>query len=165
MRSLRPLCGFTYLGLLIAVAIIALAATATVQIGAVAQRRDAELELLHLAHQFAGALRSYLINTPAGRPALPKELEDLLKDPRSTDLRRHLRRIPVDPLTGEAKWGLVRTPDGFIAGVHSLSEGRPIKVANFEREFSVFEGKEKYSEWVFAVTPFSAKKEDAGKKK
>ncbi len=157
--------GFTYLGLLIAVAIIALAATATVQLGAVAQRRDAELELLHLGRQFTDALRSYLNNTPAERPMQPKELEDLLKDPRTTDLRRHLRRIPVDPLTGEAKWGLVRTQDGFIAGVHSLGEGRPIKIANFAGEFAVFEGKEKYSDWVFAATPVSAKKEDVGGKR
>ncbi len=156
--------GFTYIGLLILVTVIAIAATATVQIGAVAQRRDAELELLHIGRQFADGLRNYLINTPAGRPALPKELEDLLKDPRATDLRRYLRRIPVDPMTGEAKWGLVRTSDGLIAGVHSLAEGTPIKTANFEREFAVFEGAGKYSEWVFAVTPSMGKKEEIGKK-
>jgi hypothetical protein len=64
-----------------------------------------------------------------------------------------MRAIPVDPLTGESKWGLVRSPEGWIIGVHSLSEARPIKVSNFEPEFASFEGKEKVSEWVFSALP------------
>jgi type II secretory pathway pseudopilin PulG len=144
--------GFTYISLLIMVAIIAVAATATVQLGSVVQRRDAERELLHIGQQFQLALFTYASRTPGGMPRLPKELTDLLRDPRQPGITlRHLRRVPADPITGKAEWGLVRTPDGFITGVHSLSEARPIKVAGFEPGLAQLEGAERYKEWVFGL--------------
>lgn len=82
-------------------------------------------------------------------PRLPKELIDLTKDPRQPVLRRHLRHVPIDPITGKAEWGIVRTPDGLVEAIHSLSEARPVKIANFEPDFASFEGSQKYSEWEF----------------
>ena len=145
--------GFTYIGLLILVAIIAVAATATIQLGAVVQRRDAELQLLYVGNQLRLALASYRDSSPVGAPPFPKELEELLKDPRYPAPRRHLRSVPVDPMTGTTKWGLMRSPEGWIIGVYSLSNAAPIKVANFEAEFASFEGKAKVSEWVFSALP------------
>ena len=150
--SLRAVeAGFTYIGLLILLAIISIGATATVQLGAVTQRRSAEEELLHIGRQFRSALASYQNSTPGGMPRLPKELIDLTKDPRQPLLRRHLRHIPIDPITGKAEWGAIRTPDGFIIAVHSLSDARPIKISNFEADFASFEGGEKYSAWEFGL--------------
>ena len=37
-----------------------------------------------------------------------------------------------------------------MAGVHSLSDAEPIKMGNFDVEDKLFEGKTKYSDWVFA---------------
>lgn len=145
--------GFTYIGLLILIAILSVAATATIQLGAVVQRRDAEQQLLYVGDQFRLALRSYRDSSPVGAPPFPKELEQLLKDPRFPSTRRHLRAIPIDPLTGNTNWGLIRSPEGWIIGVHSLSDARPIKVGNFDPEFASFEGKEKVSEWVFGAVP------------
>jgi type II secretory pathway pseudopilin PulG len=154
MANRSPTCsGFTYVGLLILVAILAVVATATIQLGAVAQRRDAERELLYSGSQFQLALRSYRDASPVGTPPFPTELAQLLSDPRFPSLRRHLRAIPVDPMTGNPKWGIVRSPEGGIIGVHSLSDARPIKVGNFEPEFASFTGKEKVSEWLFCVSP------------
>jgi len=153
VAALRCLRGFTYIGLLILIAILSVAATATIQLGSIVQRRDAEQQLLYVGDQFRLALRSYRDSSPVGAPPFPKELEQLLKDPRFPATRRHLRAIPVDPLTGESVWGLVRSPEGWIIGVHSLSQARPIKVSNFEPEFASFEGKEKVSEWVFSALP------------
>jgi type II secretory pathway pseudopilin PulG len=158
MANRSPICkqspqtaaaGFTYIGLLILLAIISIGATATVQLGAITQRRSAEDELLHIGRTFRAALASYQNSTPGGMPRLPKEMTDLTKDPRQPVLRRHLRHIPVDPITGKAEWGVVRTPDGFVEAIHSLSEARPIKIANFEPDFAAFEGSQKYSEWEF----------------
>ena len=153
--SLRAVAaGFTYIGLLILLAIISIGATATVQLGAVTQRRSAEEELLHIGRQFRAALASYQNSTPGGMPRLPKELIDLTKDPRQPVLRRHLRHIPIDPITGKAEWGVVRTPDGFVEAIHSPSKARPLKIANFEPDFAAFEGSQKYSEWEFGrVSP------------
>ena len=145
--------GFTYVGLLILVAILAVAATATIQLGAVAARRDAERELLYVGTQLQQALRSYRAASPIGTPLFPTELDQLLRDPRLPSLRRHLRSIPVDPMTGSTAWGLARSPEGWIIGVHSLSDARPIKAGNFDAEFASFAGKERVSEWLFGMSP------------
>jgi len=145
--------GYTYIGLLILIAIIAVAATATIQLGSIVQRRDAELQLLYVGNQFQIALKSYRDGSPTGTPPFPKELTQLLKDPRYPTVRRHLRNVPVDPLTGNNKWGLIRSPEGWIIGVHSLSEARPIKIGNFDPEFASFEGKTKVNEWIFSALP------------
>ena len=74
--------GFTYIGLLIALVIIGLASTATLQLGSVLQRRNAEAELLEIGADFQQALEHYARATPLGQPTAPKSLQDLLKDPR-----------------------------------------------------------------------------------
>ena len=143
-------CGFTYLGLLVLVAILALVSVAALKLGAVSQRRLNEQALLETGAAFAAALRSYARATPRGQADAPTTLQDLLKDPRFPGTVRHLRKIFIDPLTGNDEWGLVRDPDGDgIVGVYSLFKGRPIKLANFDDRFADFEGKLDYSEWRF----------------
>jgi len=147
----RPLdAGFTYLGLLIMIAIIGIAAAATLQVGSVLQRRAAEQELLEIGSEFQIAFQSYANATPVGTPASPASLQDLLKDPRYPNPRRHLRKIYVDPISGKEQWGTVPALDGRgIIGVFSLAEGTPIKIGNFVAPFQSFEGKTTYRDWVF----------------
>jgi hypothetical protein len=116
------------------------------------QQRANEEELLFIGRQFAAAFRSYYESSPAGNRQFPARLEDLLKDPRYPGVRRHLRRIYPDPMTGRP-WVLVAAPEGGIMGVHSVSEGAPLKVANFESEFAGLEAKKRYSDWVFGFVP------------
>lgn len=40
-----------------------------------------------------------------------------------------------------------------IRGVKTKSDEEPLKKANFQDEFKSFEGKKKYSEWVFEYMP------------
>jgi type II secretory pathway pseudopilin PulG len=148
--------GFTYVGLLILMAIVGIAATASVQLGAVAQRRGAEQELLFLGAQFRAAFTSYANASPPNQPRFPRTLEQLLRDPRVPGLRRHLRRVPVDPLTGKDEWGIVRSADGYIVGIHSLSEAAPIKRGNFGAEFAEFAQASSYQGWVFKAAPQTA---------
>lgn len=145
--------GFTYLGLLITLAIIAIASTATIQLGSVVQRRVAEEELLAIGMEFRAALISYANATPPGQPRSPKALQDLLKDPRYPNIRRHLRRLYADPITGKEEWGIVSALDGSggIAGVHSLSERKPVKVGNFGSAFLGFEDAVSYQDWKFVA--------------
>lgn len=160
--------GFTYLGLLIMIAIIAIAATATLRIGAVVQRRSAEQQLLSIGAEFRYALISYASATPAGQLNAPTTLEDLLKDPRYPNVRRHLRKLYVDPITGSTDWGIVHGLDGkSIVGIYSRSDAAPIKISGFEQAFLSFEGKTHYSDWIFAnglfngsnvVTPAAAQR-------
>ena len=137
--------GFTYVGLMIFVAIIALASVATLSAGSAMQRRMNEDELLFVGTQFAAAFRSYYEATPAGQRNYPAKLEELLRDPRYPGIRRHLRRIYGDPVTGKAEWGLV-TAAGGVIGVHSLSREAPLKVAQFDAELVALADKKSYAD-------------------
>jgi type II secretory pathway pseudopilin PulG len=149
--------GFTYLGLIILVAILGLVGAAGLKMGALLQRQAAEQELLDIGAQFSDALYSYAAATPPGQPQQPPSLAALLRDPRAPQVRRHLRKLFVDPLTGRAEWGLLYQPgSNGIIGVHSLSKAAPLKVGNFEARFAGFEGKSHMSEWQFMMTAQSA---------
>jgi len=143
--------GFTYLGLIIFVTIIGLVGAATLKIGALLQRAAAEEELLDIGAAFSAALDSYAAATPQGASPYPPSLKELLKDPRVPGVRRHLRKIFVDPLTGKAEWGLVYLGDGTtgVVAVHSLSTAKPLKVANFDSRFAGLDNADTISAWRF----------------
>jgi len=149
-ERLRAAGGFTYVGLIILVAMIGLVAATTVRVGVTLQRAQAERDLLHIGEQFSNALKSYADATPAGQPRQPATLKELLKDPRFPGIRRHLRKIFVDPMTGKAEWGILYLADNKgVLGIYSLSAAKPIKISNFPARFQAFNGKQKISEWVF----------------
>ncbi len=76
----------------------------------------------------------------------------MLKDPRYPNTRRHLRKIFVDPVTGKAEWGIIYLGDKVgVLGVYSLSDARPLKIANFDIRFLNMEDREKISDWKFLV--------------
>lgn len=152
-ERLRNCTGFTYVGLLIFIALIALSSAASVSVGTLVQRRNAEQELLFIGNQFRNAFQSYYAATPLGQKQYPNTLEELVKDPRFPQPVRHLRKIYADPVTGKADWAVIQAPIGGIMGVASRSEAQPIKIGNFEQVDKVFEGKNKYSEWVFFYAP------------
>jgi type II secretory pathway pseudopilin PulG len=145
--------GFTYLGLIILVTIIGLVGAATIKVDALLRRAAAEEELLETGAAFSEALRSYASVTPRGQPTQPPTLNDLLKDRRFPEVRRHLRKVFVDPMTGKAQWGIVYAGDhtGVLA-VYSLSDARPLKIANFDARFQGFENKDHISDWKFTAS-------------
>lgn len=151
MRARARRNGFTYLGLLIIVAIVSLSAAASVQLGAVVQRRQAEDQLLFVGLQYKRAIRAYFESAPPGTIATPPaRLEDLLKDPRYPQPHRYLRKLYEDPLTGKADWVLIRSMDGQgILGIHSRSKEQPIRIDNFPEEFFFFKDKKRYADWLF----------------
>lgn len=149
--------GFTYLGLLILLAIIAIVSTVALQVGVVIHRRAAEETLLDVGREFSRALESYRRATPTGQPDEPATLQDLLKDPRFPGTVRHLRKLYDDPVSGQQGWGIQRSEDTErISGVFSLSEAKPIKIANFDLRHLEFAGKTSYQQWVFTSQQASA---------
>ena len=142
--------GFTYVWLLLAVAILAAGLAAGAEIAATAMRRDKEAELLFVGDPFARAIALSRASSP-GSPQSPQKLEDLLADKRFPNTRRHLRRVYPDPLTGSADWGLVRGPGGGIVGVYSRSTARPLKTANFPKGYESFADAASYSAWRFVA--------------
>lgn len=145
--------GFTYVGLVIFVAILGLVGAATLKVDSLLRRAAAEQELLEIGAEYSEALRSYAAATPRGYPTAPPTLQELLKDPRFPGTRRHLRRIYVDPVTGRQEWGIVYQGDKVgVLAVYSLSQAQPLKVANFDARFQNFENKEHLSEWKFTAS-------------
>lgn len=153
--------GFAYVLLLLGIAILSVGAAAALQLGAQAGRRDAERALLAVGAEFERALYSYAgvalpvgaVNAQTGALVArgPRTLDELLKDPRVPGVRRHLRQIYADPMTGQAQWGTVLDPAGFIIGVYSLAGGQPVKQYGFEARHAHFEAAPSYAKWVFGL--------------
>jgi type II secretory pathway pseudopilin PulG len=144
--------GFTYLLILFVVAIMGVGLALVGEVWHTAAMRDKEAELLYVGNQYRKAIERYYLAGPA---RYPRTLEDLLKDDRKPVTERYLRKLYPDPITGK-DWVLVPAPDGGIAGVHSASDDKPLKTANFGLRDAGFERAGKYSDWAFVFTPPSA---------
>lgn len=126
-RCHRRCAGFTYLAVLFLLALAGITATATGIVWRIEHQREQEVELRFAGVEFARAIESYRAVAPNAAQPWPRSLDDLLRDPRTPGVRRHLRKIYRDPVHRSAEWGLIRTQDGGIVGVHSLSLRRPIR--------------------------------------
>lgn len=144
--------GFTYLGMIILVTVLGLVGAATMKIDSLLRRAAMEEELLFVGAAFSDALTSYAAATPQGQPTQPPTMQDLLRDSRSPAIRRHLRKVFVDPMTGTTDWGIVWLADqkGILA-VYSKSTVQPLKIANFDPRLVGFEGRTHVSDWRFVA--------------
>lgn len=99
--------GALLVGLLVLLAVLALAGQ-QVSLWLVTQmKRQAETDLEFQGRQFVKAIESYYRSPTGTRLELPPRLESLLEDHRRLVLMRHLRRFPVDPMTGRSAWGVI----------------------------------------------------------
>jgi len=144
--------GFSYISLLMFIAALGAGLAATAVSWQTARQREQEAELLFVGGAFREAIALYYNRSPGENREFPKQLRDLIKDPRSPDVRRYLRRIYRDPMTGDAKWGTISARDGGIMGVYSLSPGKPIKRNGFGGAHD-FNAAGTYSEWKFVYMP------------
>lgn len=154
-RGCRPVPsqeGFTYIGVLLAVALVGAQLAVAGLVWSFAQDGQKERELLFVGDQFRTAIGRYYLNPQGPEKEFPRRLDDLVRDPRYPGAVRHLRKIYADPITGKVRWGLITTPDCRIIGVHSLSEKAPIKVGNFSPIYNSFEKRSRYSDWKFVYT-------------
>ena len=145
--------GFTYIGLLIAIAILGVALAGTGTLVHTTIQREKETQLLFVGDQYRRAIGVYYSQTPGGAKRYPKSLDELLGDNRYLVPRRYLRKHYRDPITNSGSWGLVRAADGGIAGVFSLSEEKPIKMDNFSVRDKAFKNAIRYADWRFVYTP------------
>jgi type II secretory pathway pseudopilin PulG len=128
-------------------------------------QREREEELLFRGDQYRRAIESYFKMAQAGaKGAFPKDVEELLKDPRSLQTLRHLRQPYKDPFTGEdfelvqeggsvtGVPGAVKSLAG-IRGVRSTSSLEPFKKDGFLLPYEEFAKATVYSDWKFVFTP------------
>ena len=149
---LRPARGFTYLGLLFALALIGLALGAAGTVWSAAARRDKEQELLWRGGEIRRAIARYY-QAGNGLHMFPKTLEDLLEDRRGPVMLRHLRRVYADPMTGAADWELLRNVNGELIGVASSSSAEPVKQRGFAPTDVGFDDAACYCDWRFVYLP------------
>lgn len=154
--SARRERGFTFVALLIAVAIISTGVTGAAELWSQQERRERERELLFIGGEFRRAIERYYLDSPGVAKSYPQELTDLIEDRRFPTPRRHLRRLYRDPMTGKAEWGVLEAPTGGIMGVKSLSSAETLKKAGFSLENRAFEGALSYAQWEFSYEPVAA---------
>lgn len=153
MRAGKHEQGVAYLALLIAIAVIGVGIAAAGVIWSEASQREKERELLFVGEQFRRAIQQYY-ESGVIEKKYPPTLDVLLHDPRFPGIRRYLRRIYRDPMSGATQWGLLRAPDGGIMGVFSVRDDvEARRRTNFPAQFAALEGKSRTTEWMFAYVP------------
>lgn len=136
-----------------AVAILAIMAVRVLNVSATNEQRAREADLLYVGNAYREAIGVFYENTPGTVKRYPEKLDDLLQDPRTTTLQRHLRKRYRDPITSDAQWGLVLGDDERITGVYSLSHRQPIKTGGFAKVLAGFRDAKEYRDWRFVYTP------------
>ena len=156
MITARPVHsrGFTYLGVMFIISVLGLTAAMASVVWSTVQRRENERQLLFVGREFQSAIERYGQRAQGAERRYPRQLEDLLRDPRALGVRRFLRQVYDDPMTGRTQWGLIRLPDGGIVGVHSLSERTPLKTGVFASA-GPGSAAERYCDWRF-IAPRAA---------
>jgi type II secretory pathway pseudopilin PulG len=140
--------GFTYIGLLFAIAILGITLATIGVVWSTQIRRDKEAELLWIGNQYRAAIGQYY----ATGGQYPAQLADLLEDKRFPQTRRYLRRLFPDPMTGQVDWQLIEATGTGIMGIASSSQGKPIKVAGFAMREASFQDSQCYCDWKFVYT-------------
>ena len=102
--------GFIYIWVLFGVTLAGMVLAGTGQVWQFKAQREKEKELLFVGDQFRRAVMSYYNSSPGGVKTYPDTLEKLLLDNRSPVVKRHLRKIFLDPMTKSHEWGLVEEP-------------------------------------------------------
>ena len=152
MAEPRGCGGFTYLGLMILIAIMGITLAFVGQVWHTQRVRENERELLFIGVQYARAIGGYQARHGGPPPErFPKGLEDLLDDEQQIPPQRYLRKLYRDPFTDKPDWGLVRNDAGRIVGVYSLADGTPVKRIGFPPGFDAFIGAVRYADWKFTV--------------
>ena len=138
----RNAAGFTMVELAVVAAMIAILAAMAVPVARYSVRRQKELELRHQLRTMRDAIDKYkqlsdagLIPLEVGGEGYPPDMDAMVKGVnlvgQVTKKQKFLRRVPIDPMTGQAEWGLRSyqdEPDSFAWGgqniydVYSLSD-------------------------------------------
>jgi general secretion pathway protein G len=119
--SRRLEAGFTFVELLVVTALVAILASAIMPLARVASQREREIELRRALREIRTAIDHYKDAADAGQipptsirtgsEGYPPDLQTLVVgvdsagDANTSHKLKFLRRIPIDPMTGNADWG------------------------------------------------------------
>lgn len=119
MTALRPQCqgGFTYLGVLIAMALIGIGLLAISEVWTTTTKRQKMAQLDWVGEQYVQAIESYYYANTGSVHLYPPTLDDLLEDKRYLSIRRHIRTLYGNPFTNGNAWKTLPAPGGGIQGI------------------------------------------------
>ncbi len=121
MRRIRQAGGYSFIELLVVSAILLVLASAVLPLAKLTVQRQKEIELRRSLRELRTAIDRYkdavdqgLIggaDVRAGGEGYPPDLETLVEgvtvvNDASGRKLKFLRRVPIDPMTGETEWGL-----------------------------------------------------------
>ena len=109
--------GFTYLGVLIAIAILGIGLSVVSEVWTKTAEHQKRVQLEWVGQQYVQAIQSYYYANTGTVHFYPSTLEDLLEDKRYLSIKRHIRTLYPDPFSGKAQWKLIPAPGGGIQGV------------------------------------------------
>ena len=142
---MRKAAGFTLLELIVTATVLLILASAVVPLAKNSLRREKELELRRDLREMRMAIDSYkaavdqqkIKPPPQENNGYPESLDALVEGVALTNSpsrkMRFLRRVPLDPFTGKAEWGLRSVSDepdstswggGSVYDVYSLAPGK-----------------------------------------
>ncbi len=136
----NPESGLTLIELIICVTIVAVLATAAIPVARFQVKRQKERELRRDLWEMRDAIDRYkdaadkgAMQIKADSLGYPPDLETLVNGVEIQDKKvKFLRRIPIDPMTGTAEWGLRSNQDDAdsdsfggqnVFDVHTKSQG------------------------------------------
>ena len=144
----RATAGLTYVELLVAMTVLAVLASVALPLARWDQKRRDEVRLRTMLGVMRSAIDKYkeysdkgmIVPSDVEQLGYPLDLEELvdgvdLGDPDDPEKVRFLARIPVDPMTGLAEWGLRSYQDAWdseswgrenVYDVYSLSDRRAL---------------------------------------
>ena len=142
---MRKASGFTLLELVVTATVLLILASAVVPLAKNSLRREKELELRRDLREMRQAIDAYkaavdqqkIKPPPQENNGYPESLQALVEGAPLTGSpsrkMRFLRRVPMDPFTGKAEWGLRSVSDdadstswggGSVYDVYSLAPGK-----------------------------------------
>jgi general secretion pathway protein G len=137
---IRHFRGFTLIELIVATAILVILTTMALPLARVSIKREKERELRYDLWQMRDAIDRYkdaadraAFQIKLGSEGYPPDLDTLVQGVDSNGKKlRFLRKVPVDPMTGKAEWGMRSVQDDptstswngeNVFDVYSQSEG------------------------------------------
>jgi general secretion pathway protein G len=145
----RPAAGFTLIELIVASAIMVILVAMAVPVTTKAIKRERERELRRDLWTMRDAIDRYkdaadraAFQIKLGSEGYPPDLDTLVNGVDSNGKKlKFLRRIPIDPMTGKAEWGMRSMQDDptsdswggeSVFDVYSLSDGTALDGSKYK---------------------------------
>lgn len=156
--------GFTYVMILLIIAVLIICTTVTNRVTSRIVQKDREMELVQRGYYFYRAIKSYYNSSALKK--YPGSLDELVSDTRFP-FKVHIRKIYSDPFSQQVtdskeQWNLITNELGEIVGISSKSDKMPLKRSNIPKFISISGDGGKYSDWKFIYTPDPKVIDEAG---